>query len=255
MVGLEGEWRLNLLGNCRLLLHQEEEFFEASDPVAAETMRRIGRLGSQEEQDEVCLIEAALHCRIMPERADVWRRGSSCSSLRGWRANRDCRAVFPMARATSDPLRTVCLRSACKVRQNRGRGREVVEMAKNAPTGDGHRIGAVRGRSQTQTPQRQLGQARCGDRFRLDLRLARRRAAGAAAPLAVHLRSGVAPIALDLARDRTRLAGDRRRPAEGRRAVEPAGPPPDAGPLHDLTSSGRASRTRRGPPARRCAPR
>lgn len=25
-------------------------------------------------------------------------------------------------------------------------------MAKNAPTGDGHRIGAVRGRSQTQTP-------------------------------------------------------------------------------------------------------
>jgi hypothetical protein len=33
-----------------------------------------------------------------------------------------------------------------------GRGKEMVPMAKNAPAGDGHRIGAVRGRSQTETP-------------------------------------------------------------------------------------------------------
>lgn len=33
-------------------------------------------------------------------------------------------------------------------------------MAKNNPPGDGHRIGAVKGRSQNQDARRQLGQAR-----------------------------------------------------------------------------------------------
>ena len=31
--------------------------------------------------------------------------------------------------------------------------KEVIQMAKNPPPGDGHRIGAVKGRSQVQNPQ------------------------------------------------------------------------------------------------------
>jgi hypothetical protein len=52
----------------------------------------------------------------------------------------------------SDPISTVALRTPRLPAGNSVRREGVVDMAKNAPYGDGRRVGAVRGRSQTQTP-------------------------------------------------------------------------------------------------------